>query len=68
MEKTAEVFFRVNHIIGSAQIVVDSGETRLAAFRREHMAPGEMERILLPKVLLEKAEKEITISVKEDEA
>ena len=68
VEKTAEVFFRVNHVIGGAQIVVDSGETRLAAFRREHMAPGEMERILLPKVLLEKAEKEITISVKEDEA
>ena len=68
VEKTAEVFFRVNHVIGSAQIVVDSGETRLAAFRREHMAPGEMERILLPKALLEKAEKEITISVKEDEA
>lgn len=41
----------------------DSGDTQLCAFKREHMAPGEMEKITIPKVLLDKASDEITVSV-----
>ena len=58
-------FFRVRRIFEESVIEVRSGETLLAKFKRTHMAPGEMERIALPKVLLDKAGDEITISAKE---
>lgn len=62
----AEVFFRVRQVFGKSQIVVKCGDNRLAYFKREHMAPGEMEKIRLPKVLLDKAEAdEITVMVEE---
>ena len=49
----AEVFFRVRQVYGNASIRVMDGDKQLAAFKREHMAPGEMERITLPRKLLE---------------
>jgi len=60
-----QIFFRVRRIFEESVIEVRSGETLLAKFKRTHMAPGEMERIALPKVLLDKAGDEITISAKE---
>ncbi|MBQ8610481.1 MAG: FAD-dependent oxidoreductase [Oscillospiraceae bacterium] len=51
----AEIFFRVRQVYGNASIRVMDGEKQLAAFKREHMAPGEMERITLPRKLLEMA-------------
>ena len=42
-----------------------SGETQIARFPREHLAPGEMEHIILPWVLLDRAEEEITVSIRE---
>lgn len=47
-----EIFFRVRNIYHDAAIRVMDGETQIARFRREHMAPGEMENITIPKVLL----------------
>ncbi len=59
----AEIFFRVRKIFGDSKIVVTDGETQIAQFKREHMAPGEMEKIKIPKVLLDKAVSgEITVS------
>ena len=64
--KTVEVFFRVRAICGASRIVVsDSTSAEIAAFRRERMAPGEMENIKLPKVLLDKAQGDLTVSVEE---
>ena len=60
-----QIFFRVRRIFEESVIEVRSGEMLLAKFKRTHMAPGEMERIALPKVLLDKAGDEITISAKE---
>ena len=37
----------------------------VAAYKRDHMAPGEMEHIVLPKALLEKAVGQITVSIEE---
>ena len=65
VERACTLFFRVNRVCGDSEIVVSSGERRIAAFRREHLAPGEMEQIVLPRVLLDRAEGEITVSVKE---
>ena len=65
VDKTCALFFRVNRICGASEIVVTSGETQLATFKREHLAPGEMEQIALPKVLLDRAEGELTVSIRE---
>ena len=65
--KTVDVFFRVRAICGASRIVVsDSTSAEIAAFRRERMAPGEMENIKLPKVLLDKAQGDLTVSIEED--
>ena len=63
--KNCDLFFRVNRICGDSQILVQSGDTLIARFPREHLAPGEMEHIVLPRVLLDRASDSITISIQE---
>lgn len=66
VDKSVEVFFRVRSVIPSGTISVTANGTEIAHFAREHMTPGEMQHIALPKVLLEKANGgEITVSIKE---
>ncbi|HIV87613.1 MAG TPA: FAD-dependent oxidoreductase [Candidatus Pygmaiobacter gallistercoris] len=66
IDKAVGVFFRVNKVMEAGTIrVTDATGAEVAAFRREHLAPGEMEQIQLPKVLLEKTAGPITISVEE---
>lgn len=60
-----EIFFRVNRIYGNSTIRVRSGEDEIAHFSREHLAPGEMERIILPGKLLENVADTLEISVEE---
>ena len=68
VEKTADLFFRVSRILADSEILVAAqGGEVLCRFKREHMAPGEMEHVLLPKVLLEKAKGRIQISVRAKE-
>lgn len=63
----AEIFFRVRQIFGNSAIVVkDENDNLIAKFKREHLAPGEMEKISIPKVLLDKiATDSVTVSVEE---
>lgn len=64
VEKFVEVFFRVDNVYRDMKIAVTAGDKELCSFNREHMAPGEMEKIVLPKKFLETAGKEtITVSV-----
>ena len=63
--KNCDLFFRVNRICGDSQILVQSGDTLIARFPREHLAPGEMEHIVLPRVLLDRASDSITVSIQE---
>jgi NADPH-dependent 2,4-dienoyl-CoA reductase/sulfur reductase-like enzyme/CxxC motif-containing protein len=63
VDKSVEIFFRTKAIYKEAQIEVKSADGLIANFKREHMAPGEMEKIMLPKVLLEKAKGEISLSI-----
>ena len=65
VENGCELFFRVSRVCGDSEILVRSGDTQIAKFTREHLAPGEMEHIVLPRVLLDRAKGEITVSVKE---
>ena len=63
----AEIFFRVRRIFEKSSITVTDGDTVIAKFKREHMAPGEMEKIALPKVLLDKIQSgKITVSADEE--
>lgn len=54
--ESVELFFRVRNVRRNAVIRVLDGETELARFRREHLAPGEMETIKLPKLLLDRVQ------------
>ncbi len=66
VERLCEVFLRVNKVMGNAEIQVLDGENVLAHYKREHLAPGEMEKIVLPRMLLDKAAgDELVVSVKE---
>ena len=68
VESFCDLFFRVNRVCRNSEILVISGETLIARFQREHLAPGEMERVTLPRVLLDKAQGESSVSVREVEA
>lgn len=59
-----EVFFRVRRPLGRSVIEVTSQGQPIARFSRDHLAPGEMEQIRIPEVLLHKADGELTVSVK----
>ena len=62
----AEVFFRVNRVLVASRIVVqDAAGVQIAQYRRERMAPGEMEHIVLPAALLQKAQGALTLHAQE---
>jgi len=64
-----EIFFRVRSVRRDTAIRVRDGQTQIARFRREHMAPGEMETIKLPRVLLDRVQGDtLTIEIEEAEA
>lgn len=66
--KVLEVFFRVRAVLDACHIYVrDEEGTQIAAFSRERVAPGEMETIKIPKLLLAKAKGAVTVSVEEDQ-
>ncbi|MCL2127585.1 MAG: DUF1667 domain-containing protein, partial [Treponema sp.] len=63
-EKITEVFFRVTAIYGESKIEVCCGDEILASFKRDNLAPGEMEKIVLLKDAVEKAKgRDITVRV-----
>ena len=66
VEKSTNVSFRVRRICGRSTILVKSGDTVIARFKRDRLAPGEMEHIALPRVLLDRAPvDEVTIEIEE---
>ncbi len=63
-DKTCEIFFRVRGIYKNVKIAVDTSDgKRIASFKREHMAPGEMEKIALPPQILNQADGKIKIYI-----
>ncbi|MBQ3229872.1 MAG: FAD-dependent oxidoreductase [Clostridia bacterium] len=67
IEKGVDIFFRVRKKIRLGEIRVESNGIKLAGFKREFLAPGEMQKITVPKVLLDRAEGDITVSAVEIE-
>lgn len=63
IEKGVNIFFRVRKAYGPSYIVVtDSKGQKLAQYPRDYITPGTMESIMLPTVLLAKAEGDLTIT------
>ncbi|MDR2792229.1 MAG: FAD-dependent oxidoreductase [Treponema sp.] len=56
VDKSVDIFFRTTAIYKTSKVEVKSGDMVIASFKREHLAPGEMEKITLPKSFFEKAE------------
>lgn len=50
-----EVYLRVKQVMRESTLVVKAGEKTIATFQRQHMAPGEMEKIVLPQQILTNA-------------
>jgi len=68
IDKIADVFFRVRQVYKKSVIEVSDGEKIIASYKRDHMAPGEMEHILLTRAQLDKVSGDtITVSAKEAE-
>lgn len=67
VEKGVDIFFRVRKKMRAGEIRVDSNGEKIASFKREFLAPAEMEKITVPKVLLDKANGSITVSAIEIE-
>ncbi|MDE6751706.1 MAG: FAD-dependent oxidoreductase [Eubacterium sp.] len=62
----AEIFFRVRQIFKNSSILVMDGDNQLAKFKREHLAPGEMEKIKIPNALMKRiVSDKLTVSVEE---
>jgi hypothetical protein len=69
LEAATDIFFRVSRIFGKSVIKVVSGGEVIAKYRREYLVPGEMERIALPKKLVERASADtLELMVEEAEA
>ncbi|WP_300382133.1 FAD-dependent oxidoreductase [Clostridium sp.] len=67
IEDNVTVFMRVNNIYHDKIIKVKSGDKIIANFKRKHLAPSEMEKILLSKKILEGLQGDIIISLEDGE-
>lgn len=63
IDSKLNVFMRANKVYSNVAINVRNGERILASFKREHMAPGEMEKLSISKKLLKDVKDEIIISI-----
>lgn len=53
IDNSLEVFMRVNNIYKDVRLQVRDGENVLIDLKKNHLAPGEMEKIIIPKKKLE---------------
>ncbi|MGL4969607.1 MAG: pyridine nucleotide-disulfide oxidoreductase, partial [Fusobacteriaceae bacterium] len=59
------VFMRVNNIYKNQRITVREGEREIIGFPRKHLAPGEMEQIIIPEKMLKTVTGNLMISLEE---
>ena len=64
-DKDLSVFLRVSKPCGRVKFTVTSGDKVLAVAKRVKVAPGEMEKILVPAATLKNATEPITVSLEE---
>ncbi len=66
-KKDIEFSFRVKSPLENVKIILKSNGNVVASFKREHMVPSEMEKVKLPKVLLDKVDGKLSIGVEVQE-
>ena len=65
IEDKLTIFMRVNNIYKNKALVVRDGEKIIASFKRSHLAPAEMEKIILKDSELKNINGDITISLED---
>ena len=55
VDKFIEVLFRVRAVLNNATVVVKAGDKVLMSKKHEQMLPAEMEKLIIPKKMLEMA-------------
>lgn len=66
VDKSLELYMRVNRIFKNSKIEIKAGDVVIHSVKREHMAPGEMERLLIAKKFLENLDvKNLVVEVNE---
>lgn len=71
VEGSLDIFFRVREVYQETSIRVLDGDNVLCTFKRNHMIPSEMERIRIPRILLDKVVSdrlELSVETREEEA
>jgi len=56
IESKLEIFMRVANVYRDVKLELRDGDKTLISLKKKHMAPGEMEKIVVPKVILDKVE------------
>lgn len=59
------MYMRVDQIYINKKIQVTCGEKIICEFKRSHMCPSEMEKIVIPAILLENISEPVMVSLKE---
>jgi len=63
IDKDVELFFRVRKPFESAVVELCSGDEVLFSHKRRYMAPGDMERIIIPKEAIKTADNSLIVRV-----
>ena len=61
------MLMRVDNIYTNKKIVVKCDETVIAQFNRKHLAPSEMEKVIISKSILEKVNGDLVVSLEDGE-
>lgn len=67
IEEKFIIFLRVNNVYKDKVLVVKSKDKIIASFKKKHLAPSEMEKVILPKKLLKNIDEDLIISLEEGE-
>lgn len=66
IEDKLEIFMRVGNVYRDVKLELKDGDKTLISLKKKHMAPGEMEKIIVPRVILDKVEgSELRVAVVE---
>lgn len=67
IEDNLTMLMRVDNIYHNKKIVVKCDETVIAQFNRKHLAPSEMEKVIISKSIIEKVKGDLVVSLEDGE-
>lgn len=66
VEDKQTIFMRVNNIYHNKALIIRCNDKVIAKFKREHLAPSEMEKVILPKAIVNKIEGNVIVSLEDN--